>query len=110
MARASDYFVAQPDMAVSAEMIFQCCQACLAGPGRAEEEMNDPSRRWTTSHIWEGQRKVGSSDGGAGLQRSLSSPLDDRSGGSELRPQEVRHTAGECILRRHGPRRSSTRS
>lgn len=62
MARESDYLTTQPDTKVAAEMIFQCCQACLAGPGRAEEEMKDPSRRWTTRHIWEGQRRVSSSD------------------------------------------------
>ncbi|KAF9647014.1 hypothetical protein BDM02DRAFT_3270577 [Thelephora ganbajun] len=37
---------------------FACCRACLAGPGQAEEEMNDPSRRWTTRHVWEGQRRM----------------------------------------------------
>jgi hypothetical protein len=58
MARESDYFATQPDMAVTAEMIFQCCKACLAGPDLAWEEMHDPSRRWTTRHLWEGQRIV----------------------------------------------------
>lgn len=50
-------------MAIIAEMIFHFCKASLAGPGRAEEEMKDPSRRWTTRHVWEGQRKVSSPDG-----------------------------------------------
>ena len=60
MAKESDYFTAQADMAVPAEIIFRCCQACLTGPAQAKEEMNDPSRRWTTRHVWEGQRRVSS--------------------------------------------------
>jgi len=60
MVRECGYFAMQPDMAVTAEMIFRLCQACLVGPSQAEEEMSDPSRRWTTSHVWEGQRKVSS--------------------------------------------------
>jgi len=60
--RGSDYFAVQSDLGVTAEMIFRCCQACLVGPDKAEEEMKDPSRRWTTRHIWEGQRRVSSPD------------------------------------------------
>jgi len=60
MVRECGYFAMQPDMAVAAEMILRLCQACLVGPGQAEEEMSDPSRRWTTRHVWEGQRKVSS--------------------------------------------------
>jgi hypothetical protein len=70
MARLSDHFAVQPDMAVTAKMIFQCCQACLVGPGGAEEEMSDPSRRWTTRHIWEGQRRVSFPDRKQGSQNS----------------------------------------
>lgn len=62
LARGSDYFVTQPDLAVVAEMIFRCSQACLVGPDKAVEEMNDPSRRWTTRYFWEGQRRVGPPD------------------------------------------------
>lgn len=71
MGRESDYFAVQPDMGVTAEMMFQCCQACLVGPGKAEEEMNDPSRRWTTCHIWEGQRRVNSFDSKARTTRLI---------------------------------------
>ena len=60
MARESNYFGVQPDVEVIAEMIFNCCRACLVGPDQAEEEMKDPSRRWTTRHVWEGQRRVSS--------------------------------------------------
>jgi hypothetical protein len=58
VARWSNYFAVQPDVGVTAEMVFRCCRACLVGPDQAKEEMNDPSRRWTTRHLWERQPKV----------------------------------------------------
>ena len=58
IARESDYFSVHPDAAVTAEMIFRCCRASLVGPGQAEEEMGDPSRRWTTCYLWDGNSKV----------------------------------------------------
>lgn len=60
--KGSAYFAAQPDMAITAEIIFQCCQACIVGPGQAEEEMKDPSRRWTTRYICGGKRRVSSAN------------------------------------------------
>jgi hypothetical protein len=44
MAREPDYPTVQSDMAVAAEMVSRCCQACLVGPSQAEE-MNDPSNK-----------------------------------------------------------------
>ena len=61
MARESDYFTAQPNMAVAAEIISRRRQACSVGPGQSEE-MNNPSGRWTIHHIREGQRAVSPPD------------------------------------------------
>ena len=89
MAKGSGCFAVRPAMA--AEMIFRCCQACLVGPGQAEEEMNDPSRRWTTRYVWEGQRKVSSPDRRAGIARLTFT----------TRRVSIREAA-KYALRRHG--------
>lgn len=83
MVRGSDYFTTQSDVAVAAEMIFRCCQACLVGPGQAVEEMSDPSRRWATQYIWERQRRVSPPDRNDHRTNSHCL-LDDRSRGSEV--------------------------